>query len=177
MIKRSPGRMKHLDIRYLRMQEGYRNEKFQIAAIGTAVIWADAVTKGFAGPRHRLLAADFLNVVTDFLNVDTDFLNVGTDFLNVGTDFLNVGTDFLNKGTACTRHVFRTRMRRAHGASCAHTQRVSRRVEQRVSQRAEWCVSWRAERRVSRRAERRVSRRAKRRVSRRAEPRVFRRAE
>ena len=63
--------------------------------------------------------------------------------------------------TACTRHVFHARTRRAHGASCAHTQRVSRR----------------AERRVSRRAERRVSRRAERRVSRRAEPRIFRRAE
>ena len=28
-----------------------------VAAIGTAVNWADALTKGFAGPRHRLLAA------------------------------------------------------------------------------------------------------------------------
>jgi hypothetical protein len=57
VIKRGPGRMKHLDIRYLWMQEGYRNEEFQVAAIGTAVNWADALTKGFAGPRHRLLAA------------------------------------------------------------------------------------------------------------------------
>ena len=57
VIKRGPGRMKHLDIRYLWMQEGYRNEEFQIAAIGTTINWADALTKGLAGPRHRLLTA------------------------------------------------------------------------------------------------------------------------
>ena len=62
--------------------------------------------------------------------------------------------------TACTRHVFRARTRRAHGASCAHTRRVSRRAEARVSRRAEQRVSLRAEQRVSRRAERRVSRHA-----------------
>ncbi len=32
-------------------------DRFQVAAFGTAVNWADALTKGFAGPRHRLLAA------------------------------------------------------------------------------------------------------------------------
>ena len=57
VIRRGPGRMKHLDIRYLWMQEGYRNEEFQVAAISTANNWADALTKGFAGPRHRLLTA------------------------------------------------------------------------------------------------------------------------
>ena len=53
--KRGPGRMKHFDIRYLWMQGGFRNEEFEIAAIGTARSWADALTKGFAGPRHRVL--------------------------------------------------------------------------------------------------------------------------
>ena len=61
---------------------------------------------------------------------------------------------------ACTQHVFRARTRRAHGASCAHPRRVSRRAEQRASRRAEQRVSWRAEKRVSRRAELRVSRHA-----------------
>ena len=74
--------------------------------------------------------------------------------------------------TAHTRHLFRARTRRAHGASpgaqparlaratgasCTHSRRVSRRAERRVSRRAERRVSRRAERRVFRRAERRVS--------------------
>ena len=68
----------------------------------------------------------------------------------------------------CTRHVFRARTRRAHGAFCAHTRRVSRRAEQRISRRTEQRVSRRAERRVLRRAEPRVSRHAERRASRHA---------
>ena len=56
-IKRGSGRMKHLDTCYLWMQESFRIEGIQIAAIGTAVNWADALTKRFSVPRSRLLAA------------------------------------------------------------------------------------------------------------------------
>ena len=58
VVKRGRGCVKHFDIRYLWMQEGYRNEGFQVAAIGTTVNWADALTQGFAdtgcSPQHSV---------------------------------------------------------------------------------------------------------------------------
>ena len=53
--RRGPGRMKHLQIRHLWLQEGFRRGDFELSVINSDVNIADALTKHFAGGRHALL--------------------------------------------------------------------------------------------------------------------------
>eukprot|EP00972_Heterocapsa_arctica_P102774 15148635-Heterocapsa_arctica.AAC.1 len=50
VAKRGPGRMKHLAIKHLWMQEAYRNVEFKVGVVGAASNWADALTKALVAP-------------------------------------------------------------------------------------------------------------------------------
>jgi hypothetical protein len=55
VARRGPGRMKHIQIRHLWLQEGYRRGTFELGIIKSDENIADVFTKGFAGPRHGYL--------------------------------------------------------------------------------------------------------------------------
>jgi hypothetical protein len=54
-MRRGLGRMKHLDVRYLWLQDAFRAEMFSLDSVSSEKNIADALTKKFAGPRHRYL--------------------------------------------------------------------------------------------------------------------------
>eukprot|EP00972_Heterocapsa_arctica_P058857 8673936-Heterocapsa_arctica.AAC.1 len=55
VAKRGSGKMKHLQIRHLWLQEGFRRGDFELSVIGTEANVADALTKPFTGARHNFL--------------------------------------------------------------------------------------------------------------------------
>jgi hypothetical protein len=55
VARRGPGRMKHMEIRHLWLQEGFRRGAFELGIVKTDENVADAFTKAFSGPRHGYL--------------------------------------------------------------------------------------------------------------------------
>ena len=55
VARRGCGRMKHLQVRDLWLQDQLRDGRIEVRCVGTDVNPADLFTKSFAGPRFRVL--------------------------------------------------------------------------------------------------------------------------